>query len=981
MIKRAQKRFEQKVLTRNSKVGGDLDTSFTRSCTVPISKDMCFFCDMPADRKCELHKVETENAGRALKEAVQNSGNEKLKVKLCTAINQDDAVAIDIQYHKRCWTTQVYHALRQNDLNKVKQATLLNVYAAEVEFLSLVQNELHRGKHIDMAALQNTYTDIRIQNNVHNPSCTRKTIRALLQQKIPGIEFHKRCKVTEPDFVIIKVARDVAFNIAAETTAFDDADMKCLFSAASILRKAVTKADQWAFTGTLSNGDHKHVPTHLYSFYRWLLQGPMTTISNENKSSVVNRNAMSLAQTTISMFLSDRQLQNTKTHVIRPCREVPQQLAVGIAIRQAIRSRKVINILHGLGLSVEYSRMLRVEAQIANTVLRTMQKYDNLYIPPDVVFGRHVFFAVDNVDFAEDTSDGKNTLHGTAMAIYQRCQPEDKARELVLSKSTHQRTMSEMPQVQLMECAKPSRLPTYHTHPTFSLLEKNTDDAALPELTWLVSRALVRSMALDVEHLVDNIPTWSGYHSLISKSLPLTRVGAPPLLAAPAHEWSTLLTILKQAQAINVAIMGPDRKTVISLDMGLYKPAKQLQMSRRDLDHLILRPGELHIIMAQLRSLGSYIENSGLDFCWTEADMYGPATVKQILEGKHVRRGIDAHIITLQALHTLYQDAFFEEYPDLKGRLTVAAEAIQQACCCAENIKDAHLKMRQELEHLYVSEKLLQFDDMHKGRPLFVIIRHYMKMVMEMLQFLRSVKSGDWCLHLTATQAFVKYFFAHDMLNYARMMPVYLSEMALLPQSNPDINREFTRGNWVVNKTHVPFCAIGADHALEHVNGSMKVSRGLIGITQNPHARTKFFLIAPELARLAIEAEEMAGYSRNSKVSHHALSPSAEVKHDTRISNLITLSLFTNPFSDGHMQLHSLVSMAVMSEKVTTDLCNQSVIGMQLFQDFVNERIKTDKQNLWAPMKKIKLQTWKTNSKSVNLSLESNKISLLVCCL
>ena len=28
--------------------------------------------------------------------------------------------------------------------------------------------------------------------------------------------------------------------------------------------------------------------------------------------------------------------------------------------------------------------------------------------------------------------------------------------------------------------------------------------------------------------------------------------------------------------------MGPDRKTVITLDLGLYKPAKQLQMARKD---------------------------------------------------------------------------------------------------------------------------------------------------------------------------------------------------------------------------------------------------------------------------------------------------------------------------------------------------------------------------------------------------------------
>ena len=46
-------------------------------------------------------------------------------------------------------------------------------------------------------------------------------------------------------------------------------------------------------------------------------------------------------------------------------------------------------------------------------------------LPPDIVKGRHVFFDIDNVDFAEDTHDGQCTLHGTAMANYQKTDPRD----------------------------------------------------------------------------------------------------------------------------------------------------------------------------------------------------------------------------------------------------------------------------------------------------------------------------------------------------------------------------------------------------------------------------------------------------------------------------------------------------------------------------------------------------------------------------
>ena len=71
-----------------------------------------------------------------------------------------------------------------------------------------------------------------------------------------------------------------------------------------------------------------------------------------------------------------------------------------------------------------------------------------------------------------------------------------------------------------------------------------------------------------------------------------------------------------QAQDSSTTVVGSERKTVISLDMGLYLPAEKLQMARND-NHLILRPGELHIVMAILRTVGVYIESSEIDMCWT----------------------------------------------------------------------------------------------------------------------------------------------------------------------------------------------------------------------------------------------------------------------------------------------------------------------------------------------------------------------------
>ncbi|CAH3151241.1 unnamed protein product [Porites lobata] len=341
----------------------------------------------------------------------------------------------------------------------------------------------------------------------------------------------------------------------------------------------------------------------------------------------MKRNATRVAQSTISMCLTERQLKNRKSQAINTTREMPQQLAVSLAIHQAIRSKEIVNLLHGFGMAVEYNRLLRVESQIEKTVLRRMEKEGGMYLPPDIVKGRHVFFAIDNVDFAEDTPDGKRTLHGTAMAIYQTTDLDDEQPVLRLEESTNcSRTVRELPDsfTALQECPAPSPKPIVPLHLGFGLMEEH-------EIPIIVSTFNAGRIENDEDQA--RVPVWSGYNSLVNKAPPVTRVGAPPLVAHPPHEWNTLLTVLMQAQNISTIVVGSERKTVISLDMGLYLPAKKLQMARNDLNHLILCPGELHIVMAMLRTIGAYIDSSGIDMCWIESELYGPSTVKQILDG------------------------------------------------------------------------------------------------------------------------------------------------------------------------------------------------------------------------------------------------------------------------------------------------------------------------------------------------------------
>lgn len=282
-----------------------------------------------------------------------------------------------------------------------------------------------------MSDLQSAYDSILKENGVDNITCSRKALKDLIKGEIDGVEFHRPKRVNESERVTIKETRDAAVQLSELEQERDVTDdMNTLYNAALNLRKSINKSKKWVFEGSLETLSKENYPEELYCFFRWVINGPNTTLSTNEKCQEVHKRAMNLVQSTISMCLTERQIGNKKSEVIRSSREMPQQLAVGLAVHQSVRSKQIVNILRGFGISVEYNRLLRVETQIECSVLKRVEQNNGLFLPPDIVQGRHVFFAIDNVDFSEDTYDGRNTLHGTAMVIYQKCHVDDEKQEI-----------------------------------------------------------------------------------------------------------------------------------------------------------------------------------------------------------------------------------------------------------------------------------------------------------------------------------------------------------------------------------------------------------------------------------------------------------------------------------------------------------------------------------------------------------------------
>lgn len=269
-LKRARERSEIEENIPKSLKRRRVEQKFTRSQTSPYDKNTCFFCEQGSGYREILHSVSTTSAGKSIRAAVEVTGNEQLLTKLSTAVDANDAHAIDIKYHKNCYMRNVTNVLRQSKDSYHQDSAEI---AAKVEFLDITENALREGQTLNMAELEKVYKKVLIENDVAIPSCSRKTLKQLLLTEIPGVEFHRPKRMNESERVTVKTTRDESI-LSSEDPCTKGVQMKTIYKAAAMLRKCINRCQKWVFTGRFEDIDEKHLPKELYCFFRWIVQGP-----------------------------------------------------------------------------------------------------------------------------------------------------------------------------------------------------------------------------------------------------------------------------------------------------------------------------------------------------------------------------------------------------------------------------------------------------------------------------------------------------------------------------------------------------------------------------------------------------------------------------------------------------------------------------------------------------------------------------------
>ena len=178
------------------------------------------------------------------------------------------------------------------------------------------------------------------------------------------------------------------------------------------------------------------------------------------------------------------------------------------------------------------------------------------------------------------------------------------------------------------------------------------------------------------------------------------------------------------------------------------------------------------------KMLGKVIDGNGLDKAFEEALIYGSNTAEQIKDGHHLYRGFEGDQILYLWLFKKYIVSLKDSHPliekDLREGIISAITIIEnQKQERNESLRENHQKLIELIFSIDFISLKTEIDEQLTNQAKF--LRNYLSLFETLLLFIRVSRQQNWELHLASLHHLCKYFFAFDMINYARLTPVYIA--------------------------------------------------------------------------------------------------------------------------------------------------------------------------------------------------------------
>ena len=224
-----------------------------------------------------------------------------------------------------------------------------------------------------------------------------------------------------PDLKDFKKGRDsfLAFSGAVGGAVRDaylhdyDGEAMHLARAAKIVRRDILQLTN-LFSGSFDKScQYDSVPESLQALVSMILQGPNVKDRNTAK----NQAALSLCQLIrFNVVKRTSNLGNSTRHVKE--RETPLPLYLGLSVHAQTRKRDLVDTLYSLGLSVSYSRVLEVSAEMGQKACKQFIE-ENVVCPLKMKDGVFTTGAIDNIDHNPSATTSRDSFHGTSISLFQ----------------------------------------------------------------------------------------------------------------------------------------------------------------------------------------------------------------------------------------------------------------------------------------------------------------------------------------------------------------------------------------------------------------------------------------------------------------------------------------------------------------------------------------------------------------------------------
>ena len=761
------------------------------------------------------------------------------------------------------------------------------------------------------------------------------------------------------------------------------------------------------------------------------VSGNSLEISREAASKLIPESMLQFSQTLLMGKKKARRSRKSTQKVVDFAQQMlftttkqPTPLALGTAFHlyNETRSKKLLTTFNRLNQSVSYTTFQRYLTGMCENIIDVEQK-EGIYIPPNLSTCDFAHFAIDNIDWHENTPDGK-TFHGMSIIAFgykDVSQPQStNDNDLMPVDPDVMSEAQEVPDVQNGTFGSIPLIPSTSRHSRRSISNLGIKNSINPCYLSLADRRKARSLQginptelfsadsgyigdlrstwrmcrmfptklleADVDDTMSMFPGWFTFFSLTSCFQSATDISYLPIIPEPPNADVVMAGLRYLSQLTSKMNM---KYTICTADQAIYDIAYGLRerdsLAGRNgdvFDNMILMMGAFHIEKNFLGAVGKFMRRSGAEEILVKADVCQKGTANKVFgPSPDYYQAVRSHEILNEAMSRVYYDSF-EDWCVMEGLDTLHGDLFERLSsniqCCRKHIHENTANqtsfkdtMKSVVSDLNKIQQLTCAFDMASASPTFQYWRSYVKMTDLLTRLSASIHDGLWNDYLSALGDILPYLVAARHFNYSYSLPLYIREMKKLADTAPEVYKQFTDGKFVVRRSNGQGNAVSPDLALEQTyNKDVKEKSGLSGITLNDAARNKWIYTKPALSACSSKYKDMIGMSSTTSSHHH--------KHEGKASKVqeavkVIGSEVINPFQHNSQELVNIVTGEKASKEAQRDLTSLEKIGM----DAISKSLSKNEKKIDSKMISTFQERKKGSGQGGKIAKGSAEISVL----